>query len=252
MKMTQVAKTPREDKHVHLTLVDNEGASSGSGAATPPPGEGVRWPTLGAGAAAVGFFVASFFTPWWQFLLYAPQYPKGLQLIISLTGMSGDVSEIDLLNHYIGMKHLAGAAPTERHLAGFGVAAICVLTLALLTIPGKKLSKLAAVPAIAFPVLFIADSFYWLYTFGHRLDPHAPLHIGAFTPQMFGNGNIGQFETFARPGVGFWLAVAGVACAVIATVFRTGVCKHCSSRGTCGAVCPRLTVLKAPKSEEAA
>jgi hypothetical protein len=211
--MTQVARAPRADSHVRLALVEKDA----------PSREWARWPALAAGAAAAGFFAASFFVPWWQFWLYAPQYPKGLQLVISLTGMSGDVSEIDLLNHYIGMKHLAGAAPTERHLAGFGVAAICVLTLALLAIPAKRLSKLAAIPAVAFPIAFIADSFYWLYTFGHQLDPRAPLHIGAFTPQMFGNGQIGQFETFARPGIGFWLAIAGVGCALLGTFLRSRV-----------------------------
>ena len=141
----------------------------------------------------------SFFLPWWKFSLYAPQYPSGLTLVISLTGMGGDVSEIDLLNHYIGMKHLAGAAPMERHLAGYGVAFVAVLTLVMLAVAGKKLNKLVAIPALAFPLGFLADSFYWLYTFGHQLDPKAPLHIGAFTPQMFGNGQIGQFETFAQP-----------------------------------------------------
>lgn len=248
--MTQVAKTPRADGHVRLALVENGGPSAGGTEALLPPWDWLRWPTLAAGAASVGLFAASFFVPWWQFWLYAPQYPKGLQLIISLTGMSGDVSEIDLLNHYIGMKHLAGAAPTERHLAGFGVAAICVLTLALLAIPGRKLGKLAAIPAVSFPIIFIADSFYWLYSFGHQLDPRAPLHIGAFTPQMFGNGQIGQFETFARPGLGFWLAIAGVACAILATVLRGRVCTHCSSRGTCKAVCPRLMVLPSAQREK--
>jgi hypothetical protein len=176
-------------------------------------------------------------------MLYAPQYPKGLSLVISLTGMGGDVSEIDLLNHYIGMGHLASAAPVERHLAGYGVAAIAVITLALLALAGKKLNKLIAIPAIAFPIVFIADSFYWLYTFGHKLDPRAPLRIAAFTPQMFGNGQIGQFETFAHPALGFWLAIAGVGFALLATFLRSRVCAHCAHAGTCAAVCPRVMVL---------
>lgn len=237
MKATDTA---REDGHVHLHIAEPSAVVAGR-----PPWDWARWPALGLGAAAVTLFVASFFQPWWQFWLYAPQYPKGLSLVISLTGMGGDVGEIDLLNHYIGMKHLAGAAPLERHLAGWGVAVISVLTLALLAFSGRKLNKIIAVPAIAFPMVFIADSFYWLYTFGHHLDPRAPLHIGAFTPQMFGNGQIGQFETFARPGAGFWLAIAGVVCAVLATLLRSRVCAHCST--ACRGLCPRLTVLPARK-----
>src|SRR5262249_23264641 len=91
--------------------------------------------------------------------------------------------------------------------------------------------------------VFLADSFYWLYTFGHRLDPKAPLHVQAFTPQMFGNGQIAQFETFARPGIGFWLAAAGVACALASAFFRSRVCAPCNRAGTCGVVCPRAMVL---------
>ena len=200
--MTQLADTVREGRRVHLSI------------------DWPRWPVLASGGGAVALIVASFFQPWWQFWLYAPQYPKGLSLVISLSGVGGDVSEIDLLNHYIGMGHLAGAAATERHLAGWGVTAIAVLTIALLAIPNRTMNKLAFLPAIAFPIAFIADSFYWLYRFGHHLDPKAPLHIGAFTPQMFGNGQIGQFETFARPSVGFWLAIGGVVCALLASFLR--------------------------------
>lgn len=208
-----------------------------------PPWDWARWPTIGASAAGALFFAGSFFLPWWRFWLYAPQYPKGLALVISLTGMSGDVHEIDLLNHYIGMGHLADAAPVERRLASWGVAAIAVATLALAAFSGRKLNKVIAIPALAFPIVFVADSFYWLYRFGHHLDPKAPLHIGAFTPQMFGNGQIGQFETFARPEAGFWLALAGVACVLASTFLRSRVCKGCSHAGTCKLVCPRALIV---------
>jgi hypothetical protein len=230
------------DGHVHLRLAEPS-PTEGQRA----PWDRARWLVVGLAAAAAGLFGGSFFLPWWKFWLYAPQYPKGLQLVISLTGMGGDVHEIDLLNHYIGMHHLANAAPTERQLAGYGVAAIGVVTLVLLAASGRKLNKLVAIPAIAFPVVFLADSFYWLYSFGHDLDPKAPLKIGAFTPEMFGNGQIGQFETFAQPSIGFWLAIAGVACAVAANLIRAKVCANCGNRGECSAVCPRLMVLPEKK-----
>ncbi len=206
-----------------------------------------RIAVVGLAAAAATLFAASFTQPWWSFKLYAPQYPKGLTLVISLTGMGGDVHEIDLLNHYIGMAHLADAAPVERRLAGWGVAAICVTTLVVLAAAGRKLNKLVAIPAIAFPIVFLADSFYWLYRFGHELSPKAPIKLGAFTPQMFGNGQIGQFGTFAQPALGFWLAVLGVACAIGSSFVRSRVCASCNQRGSCSAVCPRLMVLPAKK-----
>lgn len=234
----------REGGHRHLPLVATSGGSQRR------PWDRARWPVVGLSIGAAALFASSLSQPWWSFLLYAPQYPKGLKLIISLRGMQGDVHEIDLLNHYIGMGHLADAAPLERKLAGWGVAAIAVVTLALLAGAGKKLNKLVAIPALSFPVVFLLDSFYWLHTFGHDLNPKAPLKIKPFTPEMFGNGVIGQFETFAAPQLGFYLALAGVACVLLATLLRRKVCENCGQAGSCGVACPRAMVLPESRSPE--
>ena len=147
------------------------------------------------------------------------------------------------------MGHLEDAAPLERHLAAYGIAAIVTISVGLLVASGRRLNKLVAIPALALPTIFLADNFYWLYTFGHRLNPRAPLKIGTFTPQLFGNGKIGQFETYATPSVGFWLAVAGVAFVVVAAVVRARVCAHCGRAATCGVGCPLLMVLPERKTE---
>lgn len=225
-----------KDRHVHLKVVGD--------AAPPkkPRWDWARWVVVALAAAGVVLFALSFFQDWWKFTLYAPQYPHGLRLTISLTGVGGDAHEVDLLNHYIGMKHLSEAAPMERRMASYGVGAIGLLTVALALLSGRKLNKLVAIPAIAFPLVFVADSFYWLYKFGHELDPHAPLKIRPFTPEMFGNGQIGQFETFASPALGFWLAVVGAVLVLAANVVRSRVCAHCAKAGTCGAACPRVMV----------
>lgn len=223
------------DGHVHLSVAAEPEEKRSSGLA--------RTLVVVLAVSAVALFAWSFFLPWWKFQLYAPQYPGGLKLVISLTGVTGDVREIDILNHYIGMSSLEKAAPTERALAGYGVAGICFLVVALSLGAGKKLSRIVAVPAVAFPMIFIADSFYWLYRFGHDLNPKAPLKIGTFTPELFGNGQIGQFGTFAQPGLGFWVAVAAAAMVVAASLVRVKVCATCHRAGTCGAVCPRLMVL---------
>jgi copper chaperone NosL len=226
---TQAREEPHP--HLHLKVVQK------------PAWDWARWVVVLLALGGAGLFVVSFFQPWWKFWLYAPQYPDGLKLVISLTGMKGDVHEIDLLNHYIGMHHLEDAAPTERRLAGWGIALVATATIALSLASGRKLSKVVAIPAILLPIGFIADSFYWLYSFGHHLDPKAPLKIGVFTPQLFGNGKIGQFETYAEPALGFWIAVAGVVLVIAGTVIRSRVCAYCARASTCGATCPRLLVL---------
>jgi copper chaperone NosL len=230
------------DGHRHLTVAGQED----------PAGRaswhrGLRWLVVGLSGLAIAAYVASFFQVWWRFTLYAPQYPHGLRLAISLTGMGGDVHEIDMLNHYIGMGHLADAASRERELAGWGVAFIAILVLAITLGAGKRLGKAIVVPGIAFPVVFLGDAFYWLHRFGHGLDPRAPLHIPPFTPELFGNGQIGQFMTFAVPGPGFWLATVALGLLGGAAAVRARVCRDCPLAGDCGVTCPRALIGPAPK-----
>ncbi len=197
-----------------------------------------RWLVVALMAAAVAAFASAFFFEWWHFTLYAPQYPHGLKMGISLTGVSGDVAEIDELNHYIGMAKLEGVAPIERHYAAYGIGGLAVVIFAMTLAMGRRTGWLIVVPAVAFPLTFTADAFYWLRLSGHALDKHAPIHLAPFTPQMFGNGEIGQFLTFAAPSSGFWIACFGASLVVVATFIRQrSVCAQCSQRGSCGSVC---------------
>ena len=224
------------DGHRHLSVV----------ASAPPAPKASRlhrWLVVGLAVLAVLLFVASYFRPYWSFVLYAPQYPFGLKLVISLSGVTGDVREIDTINHYIGMGHLADAATFERDMAAFGIGAVGAMVVALALVTGKKVGRLTLLPGLALPVLFVADTFYWMWKFGHDLDPKAPIRIPPFTPALAGNGQIGQFLTFAQPGQGFWLAVAGVVVLAGAVVLRGRVCKVCPQAGTCGVVCPRAFLL---------
>ncbi|MBI2391338.1 MAG: cytochrome C [Deltaproteobacteria bacterium] len=205
---------------------------------TPRRSLALRWGVVALSVFAAALFVASFFMPWWRLWLFAPQYPKGLEVAISLTGVTGDVRELNILNHYIGMKGLEHAAPFERSFAAQGVGLIAVLALVFTLVAGKRWSWLLVVVGAAFPITFMIDGQYWMWKFGHSLDPHAPLRIPTFTPQLFGTGQIGQFMTFARPDPGFWLAVAAVALLLIAAVLRYRVCSKCARADDCGAVCP--------------
>lgn len=160
--------------------------------------------------AAGALFGISYFQPYWNMTLHAPQYPKGLHVRAYLNRLVGDVHEIDGLNHYIGMRPLNDAAQFERATSAMMVGAVACLLLAAVFIHNRW-AGLLALPAILFPVGFLADLQYWLATFGTHLDPHAALSssIKPFVPPVLGVGTIGQFRTVAAADTGFWIATAG-------------------------------------------
>jgi copper chaperone NosL len=196
---------------------------------------------------AVGLWVAAFFQPWWQLHLFAPQYPNGLVLDISLTGLGRDVREINMLNHYIGMKGLDQAAAVERRLAVYALGFVALSSVVAVLVLGKRWNWAVLLPALGLPVGFVGDSMAWLYHFGHSLDRHAPLNIPAFTPAFFGWGRIGQFSTYAMPLAGFWLSLAALAAMLAATFWRYRICRTCPLTSTCSGTCPSHFVIAPPQ-----
>jgi hypothetical protein len=160
---------------------------------------------------AAMLLVSSIFTPYWSMTMQAPQYPNGLRVDVYVNRLEGDVQEIDALNHYLGMPPLDEGGRLER-----SVSVLALVTLGLLLIGGvfvhNQWAGVLALPALLYPVIFLADLWFILYTYGHSIDPQAALGsaIDPFTPPLFGTGTIGQFATTARPELGLWLAVAAV------------------------------------------
>ncbi|HLN60859.1 MAG TPA: hypothetical protein VK464_04845 [Symbiobacteriaceae bacterium] len=175
---------------------------------------------LALGFSLVGalLFVLSLGRPWWGMVMYAPQYPQGLVTITTLQRMSGDVAEIDELNHYIGMMRLDEAARLERTAAPYLVWAFAALAVGAALVPKRWVAWLLRLPMLSFPVVFLADLKFWLWYAGNHLDPKAALSstIKGFTPVLLGEGKIAQFRTQAWLEPGFWWAVAGAAAVVLA------------------------------------
>ncbi len=168
-------------------------------------------PNVLLGIAAV-LLLASIFLPYWKMTLKAPQYPGGLSVEVFVNRMTGDVDEIDGLNHYIGMRPLGEAAQLERAVSMVAVAILVLLVLAAIFVHSPW-AALLALPAILWPFIFIADMYYWMRHFGLNLDPTAPLSssIEPFVPPILGSGFVGQFETVASFQIGLWMAFLAVA-----------------------------------------
>jgi hypothetical protein len=152
----------------------------------------------------------SFWFPLWRISMEAPQYPRGLQLdIYSHTLDAGneghDLTEINLLNHYIGMRQIVEAELSDLQWIPFALGVLVLLVLraaALGTI--RTLIDMAVLTS--YTLLFAFARFiYMLHSFGHELDPRAPMKVDPFTPVIVGSKKIANFTTHSYPQLGSFL-----------------------------------------------
>jgi len=161
--------------------------------------------------------------------MFAPQYPEGLRLHIfsyKLDGGNGgqDVKEINVLNHYIGMRELDTAAFTEFNWIPFVVGALGLLFLRT-AVMGKMAHLVDTVVLYLYFGLFALWSFaFKMYTFGHNLSPTASVKVPGFTPPLFGYKKIANFEVYSYPGLGSYAlgAVALVLIVAMLAAWRQG------------------------------
>lgn len=174
-----------------------------------------RRPTTLFVAAAI-LLAISVLLPYWTLRLTAPQYPDGLTVNAFVNRLEGDVHELEGLNHYVGLSSFEDAAVFERSVSIAAILTLSGLLVAALAIHSRWVLLLVA-PAVLFPLFFVADLQFWLWRFGHNLDPLAPFAaaVGEFSPPVFGPAKIAQFDTLALPNVGLLMAVtAGILTAI--------------------------------------
>lgn len=165
--------------------------------------------------AAALLVVATIWLPIWSMNLKAPQYPDGLRMRAYGDRVEGDLREINILNHYVGMDEIEEVPAPEMALFPVGIGLVALLALAA---PASRLVlKLAILASVIFPVAILVDLQWWLHTFGHSLDPRAPLRfIEPFTPLVLGFSKVGNFETWAFVSWGYLTMGAATLLLVIA------------------------------------
>lgn len=154
--------------------------------------------------------------PIWHMRFEAPQYPKGLELTIFPYTVTGDVQEVNTLNHYIGMGKIDRAALSDLDFLPFAIGAFALLLLRVVAL-GDLRSLLDLVALYTYFGAFAFARFaYTLYVFGHNLDPRAPFQVEPFTPTVLGTGTVANFTITSLPARGsYYLASIGVALVVI-------------------------------------
>lgn len=160
---------------------------------------------VATGVVAAAFVALSAQLPLWTMTMRAPQYPHGLHLSAYGTALTGDVHEINILNHYIGMPGIEAPA-FETALFPIGIAALVLIC--LLSPLHVWLRRLAIAATAAVPAVILATLQWRLYDFGHSLDPKAPIRLPPFTPLVIGDTSMGNFISTGMVSWGFGCIVA--------------------------------------------
>ena len=154
---------------------------------------------------ATALLVLSAFVPFWRMMLRAPQYPGGLRMTAYGTEVIGDLREINIINHYVGMEHIDTVPAPEMGLFPFLLAGlIAAVWLALLH---RSLARLAAAAILVSPFVILADLQWWLHTFGRNLNPMAPIKVEPFTPLALGISKISNFDSTSWVSWGFFAMI---------------------------------------------
>jgi hypothetical protein len=170
-------------------------------------------------AAALAF-------PLWRIQLFSNQFPDGLLLEIFATRLQGgdggnDLNEINVLNHYIGMRPLEPQNFPEMKWIPFALGLFVLLCLRAAVL-GRIRGLVDVFVMLTYFGLFSMVVFYWrLYSYGHELSPDAAIDVPPFTPPVLGKGELANFVVYSLPGPGAGLlTAAGVLLAVAIVLSR--------------------------------
>ena len=157
--------------------------------------------------------ISAYFLPLWQIILEAPQYPEGLGMKIWLDDITGNVDQINGLNHYIGMKHIIVDEFIEFKILPY-VFAIIIL-IGLLTALRGSLTWLWVWFSflVIFAIIGLTDFYLWEYDYGHNLDPMAAIKVPGmnYQPPLIGYRQLLNFVAGSFPDLaGVIVGIAGL------------------------------------------
>jgi hypothetical protein len=161
--------------------------------------------------------------PLWRISLVAPQYAEGLTLDMYayqiVAGNNGqDLAEINTLNHYIGMKPIAQADFLEMKVMPFAIGVFALLALRSVVL-GRIVTLVdLSVLFMYFGAFSLGSFVYRLYSYGHYLDPRAPMKIEPFMPVVMGSQQIANFVQTSLPLAGTFCMTAFPVLLIIALV----------------------------------
>lgn len=170
---------------------------------------------------SIFLMVVPFFTPIWRVMLQAPQYPEPIGIYIHTNTIKGinenDLENINLLNHYIGMKQIIPESIPELQympylILGFIITGLMVFFLNRTLWVGIWL---AIVLAFAFAGLY--DFYLWEVDYGTSLNPNAPIKVANMTyiPPLIGSKQLLNITASSYPAFGGIVFIFSIILAIL-------------------------------------
>jgi hypothetical protein len=176
-------------------------------------------------AAASLSLALIYLLPLWHIGLTAPQYPEGLGLYIGVNRITGekpqDLSSINNLNHYIGMKVITPEDIPELRYMPWLLAGLIGGGLAVAASGKRRLLTAWVVLFSIGAALGLADFYRWGYDYGHDLAPDAIIKIPgmSYQPPLIGTKQLLNFYATSWPAAGGWIAILALLTGIV-LVFR--------------------------------
>ena len=167
-----------------------------------------------------------FIFPLWKITLEAPQYPTPLGMYIHINDFSDvnphDIKNINLMNHYVGMKYIPEAIP-EFKIFPMGILITTIIGLIIAFKGNYKWFLYWFILMIVLSTAGLYDFYLWEHDYGHDLDPKAIMKftnpdgsVMGFQPPLFGSKRILNFVAHSYPRLGAYFLGLGMLTALIA------------------------------------
>jgi copper chaperone NosL len=184
-----------------------------------------RWPSILMVLAGL-LLTVLYFLPLWQITLIAPQYPTGVKLHIYINQIGGSepgtLQNINILNHYVGMKKIIPESIPELTYLPWVVFGYIFLSF-LVAILNKKWMYYAWLILLAIGMIAgLYDFYLWEYDYGHNLDPTAPMVFEgqAYQPPLIGSKVLLNFVAKSYPHYGGFAMIGSFLTGILALLLR--------------------------------
>ena len=166
------------------------------------------------------FMIGLFFFPLWNITLEAPQYPIPLGMNIHINKFSDvhdfDIKNINLMNHYVGMKYIPESSPEFKIFP-------IVIGIMIGIFANYRWFIAWFIVMSVLGIAGIYDFYLWEYDYGHNLDPKAIMSFKnpdgspmGFQPPLWGTKHILNFIAHSYPRSGAYMLFAGMMMTFIA------------------------------------